>query len=337
MADAEIHYDPSKMLGYQAHTNFIVAMRGIGKSYGMKKRCVKLFIEKGLQFVYVRRYKEELKDSMTTYFDDLIVNGEFEGHEFEVKGDKFYIDGKIAGHGLSLSVQAKKKSMSFPLVGIIVFDEFMIDPDSPFDSYLSWSEPDLLENLIETVARDRDVPVYLLGNAFTWQNPYFKYYEVKKPYGKNNIRCKGGVLIEVADGGLFKEHKAKTKRGQFLQGKKVGKHIIDNEFISDNDSFICKPPQVMRYFFTLKSMGEFYGVYLVPDKGIYFVTDNYEPNFTRLIYTPLLDDQEPNMILLKASSSPPWKSFIKAFKLGCVWYVNASVKAIVYESIKGGL
>ena len=59
----DIWFNPNKVLSYNAFLNFIVGERGVGKSYGFKKYLVKHFLKTGKQFVYVRRFKTELKDS----------------------------------------------------------------------------------------------------------------------------------------------------------------------------------------------------------------------------------------------------------------------------------
>lgn len=56
-----MYWDINKSLSYNALFNFIIGARGVGKSYGAKKLAIQNFLKKGKQFVYVRRYKEELK------------------------------------------------------------------------------------------------------------------------------------------------------------------------------------------------------------------------------------------------------------------------------------
>ena len=62
--DKSIYLDYTKPLSYNSFLTFIVTERGLGKSYGAKKFVAKRFINKGKQFVYIRRYKTELKESM---------------------------------------------------------------------------------------------------------------------------------------------------------------------------------------------------------------------------------------------------------------------------------
>lgn len=59
-----IFLDFNKPLSYNALLTFIITERGLGKSYGSKKFVAKRFIKTDKQFVYIRRYKAELKQAM---------------------------------------------------------------------------------------------------------------------------------------------------------------------------------------------------------------------------------------------------------------------------------
>ena len=67
--DDFINYD--EILSYNALINVVIGDRGVGKSYGAKKWCIKRFIKKGEKFLYVRRNKHDL-DDIGKFFDDLL-------------------------------------------------------------------------------------------------------------------------------------------------------------------------------------------------------------------------------------------------------------------------
>ena len=78
------YYDYDKISSYNATFNMIITNRGFGKTYGAKKRAINKFLKKGEQFIYVRRYKSELKKVKDKFFEK--IKKEFEGHKFEIKG-----------------------------------------------------------------------------------------------------------------------------------------------------------------------------------------------------------------------------------------------------------
>ena len=91
-------YNPSDMDSYGKTLNFIIGGRGIGKTYSMKRRCIKRFLRSGKQFIYLRRYQSELK-KIHQFFNDIAL--EFPKLKLMVKGGKdgarFYINDKLAG------------------------------------------------------------------------------------------------------------------------------------------------------------------------------------------------------------------------------------------------
>ena len=103
---SNIHWSVKRLRSYNSYISMIVGDRGVGKTYSITKELlINDFLKNGTQFMYIRRKNTEL-DKIEMFFDDMIVNEEFEGHEFEVRkgqhGGKFYIDGKLAGHAFPL-------------------------------------------------------------------------------------------------------------------------------------------------------------------------------------------------------------------------------------------
>lgn len=70
--------------------------RGCGKSYGAKKFVIEQFLKKGSQFLYLRRYDNELKEifekggNQKDYFDD--IKEKFPANTLVAKNRKFYCD-----------------------------------------------------------------------------------------------------------------------------------------------------------------------------------------------------------------------------------------------------
>lgn len=151
-----------------------------GKTYSFSKFSVKDFINKDNQFAYIRRYKSDLKESVPQFFDALKNNNEFPENHLYTKGKKFFCDDQICGHAMTLSTAQDLKSSNFNKVKNLIFDEFMIEEGQK--KYYLKNEVKIFLNLIETIARLRDVRVFLLGNAVTITNPYFLYFDLSLPY-----------------------------------------------------------------------------------------------------------------------------------------------------------
>ena len=324
-----MYWNINEPLTYNALYNFIVGNRGSGKSYGSKEYAIKRFLKKGEQFVYIRRFKTELK-KVSTFFND--ISDEFVDTKFEVKGKSFYIDGRLAGYAIALSTAKIEKSNAYPLVKFIIFDEFILDRG--FHKYLPDEVTCFLE-LYETIARMREgVRVFFLANAISWTNPYFLYFNVSPPLAGKSIWCKNDLLVQlVADTGFIDEKK-KTRFAKVIAGTEYANYSIDNIMLRDSDTFVCAAPKAGRYIFTVKSSGKFYGVWYAKDCSILFISDNYDPS-CKIVYTTILDDHTPNTMLLKSiAKSENMKTLEKAFKRGLVYFNSIKTKNIMMETLK---
>ena len=85
-----------------------------GKSYGAKKFGIEQFLKKRSQFLYLRRYDNELKEifektkSQKDFFDD--IKEVFKDHKLEAKNRKFYIDDECFGFAKRMTEAQDLKS-----------------------------------------------------------------------------------------------------------------------------------------------------------------------------------------------------------------------------------
>ena len=119
------------------------------------------------------------KNGNPIFFEQVKNDPDLKGHKLSNKNDTMYIDDKLAGFAIPLSIANILKSSSYEKVDTIIFDEFLIDKGSYH--YLQNEVTQLLD-VIETVARLRDIRVIFLGNAISITNPYFTYFNLSLPY-----------------------------------------------------------------------------------------------------------------------------------------------------------
>ena len=324
-----MYYDYSKILSYNAFINMLIGERGVGKTYGASKFVTKAFINKGEQFAYIRRYKTELSKSSQEFFKPLINNNEFPNHEFLTKGNKFLIDNKEAGYSMTLTTAQNLKSTNFPNVKNIIFDEFIIEEGQ--HHYLK-NEVENFLGLIETIARMRDVRVFMLANAVTITNPYFMYFNIDLPYNTDIKTYKDGlILVQYMKNEEYRKAKANTKFGKLIDGTEYSKYAIDNNFRLDNKNFIEKKTGTSRCNFALKYKDKMYGFWYDWNVGKIFVSNDVN---TKQIYACTLADHTPNTMMLSVIKDYNcWRVFIKNYKLGNVYYENVKIKNTINEII----
>ena len=325
-----MYYDYAKILSYNAFLNFIVGSRGVGKTYGASKFVVNQAIKKDHEFVFIRRYKSDLKKAVPKFFQALIENNEFENHSIYTKGDKFYLDDTVIGYALSLSSANSIKGTNFSKVKYIIYDEFLIENSS--QHYIS-NEPEVLLSMIETIARMRDVNVFLLGNNTTRVNPYYLYFNIEKPYNSDIKTYKDGlILIQEIKNEEYEKAKKESKLGRLVQDTEYEKYAIENKPRNDNVNFIEKKTGSSRCSFAFMYNGNTYGVWFDYKVGKIFVSNDYS---TKIVFSCTLEDHSPNtMFFSVAKDYNAWRTFIKNYKLGNVYFENVKIKNICQDLIK---
>ena len=349
--DTSMFWNIKRTLTHNSLINVILGNRGGGKTFGAKMLCIDNFIKKGEQFGYIRRYKDDLKEPMQQFFKDI----EYKYPDYEFKTDNKYLyirlktendnekwtDKDIAGYGFILSTANNKKSISYPRITTLVYDEFLLDKGN--QRFLP-NEPVALLNLYETIARPGTghprVVLFMLANALTITNPYFLYWDLKMPTkkDKNNKwiwkHPTRPILVEDVKNDKFIDTKKNTEFGKLIEGTTYSGYSIDNKFLLDNDTFVEKRSPKAKFYFTFIYLEHTLGVWIDRDEGKMYVSKDIDPSYP-LVYSITLKDHKPNTMLIKNKSrNGHFKIFLENYQLGNVYFESINIKNITYEVIK---
>lgn len=307
-------YDYSRILSYNAFLNFLIGERGVGKTYGASKFVVNQFLKKGEQFAYIRRYKTELRQAVPQFFSSINNNNEFPEHILNTKGKSFYCDGEVCGHAMTLATAQDLKGTNFDKVKTIIFDEFIIETGQR-KTYLN-DEVFTFLNLLETIARMRDVRVFFLGNAVTITNPYFLYFDLTLPYNNDIKLFKNGlILVQYMKNQEYREAKRKSKLGQLTEGTSYGNYAIENKFVMDNCTFLAKKTGSAKFVFAFKYKGEIFGIWNDYNEGRVYVSYDWLQD-TPYMFSCTMKDHSPNMMFLNSARKYGcWKNFVEHYNL----------------------
>lgn len=329
-------YDLTPLLSRQALISFVLGERGVGKSYGFKKFVINDYLKRGNEFVYIRRYKDELTIACDSFFDQLTDNGEFEDHSLQVmvskkKVTKFKCDGNVFGYAVPLTTASILKSATFSKVKTIVFDEFLIC--DPVHHYLRNEVIQFLET-VETIARLRDIRIILLANASSEANPYFDFFGIKLDLTREfNMYKDGLICVQYIKNEAYRKAKRDTKFGRLIDGTEYGKYAIDNEFLLDDSSFIGSRSDKARYYSTIVLGGRNYGVWLDRKAGDVYISKAYDPS-NPCIFTFTLGDHKTGTIYAKARNSAWFIPVIEAFKQGHLFFEDQKIKHSFIDVIR---
>lgn len=282
-------YSFNRLNSFNAIYNLAVGGRGIGKTYGMQKQAIKQAIQTheqngpGMcdQFIYLRRYKDELKLSKDTFF--AAVQHEFPEWDFRVNG--FHAEMSPAseretkkrawweiGYFIELSRAQQYKSVAFPRVKKIIYDEFILEKSHIH--YLP-NEAEVFNNFFSTVDRYKDkTRVYFLANSVRIENPYFVEYGVDPDKADKDgfLKLSGGfMVVHFIDADEFAAEVYQTKFGQFIKGTDYAKYAVGNEFADNHKSMIAEKDSRARYMFSLELSNTTVSVWYNLVTGQYFV------------------------------------------------------------------
>ena len=321
-------YDGSKVLEKGSLFNFIVGGRGIGKSFFWKRYCLERFRDHGEQFIYLRRYKEELKgDKLKRLFNDLQAAGYFTENTIEIKGREIYFDKKVCGYIQALSTALIAKSDSFPNVETILFDEFLIETGTYH--YLK-NEVESLIGFYETVARNRpDVSVYLLSNAITVSNPYFAYFRIQLPMKGARIWRRGEVLLDMPRDDEFIEMRKKSRFHRLIEGTDYADYSIENNFLLDNDTFIEKKTSQSIPACNFLFNGAIIGMWLDNSNGIAYCSFDHDDHL--YTYSMSTGAHTYNTILTGRIKPYHVRLLIDQYRAGCLRCENQKIKGIMMD------
>ena len=211
------YYSLNKILKTNSTYNIIFGERSNGKTYSVLKHSIEEYFKTGGQFAIVRRWKEDITGRRASdIFSALNVNNEIEkisNGEFKAItyfAGKFYlcnfdehgktiynIDTDCIGYVFALSDMEHNKSISYPKITTILFDEFITKFTYLQDEFV------LFMNTISTIVRQRtNVTIFMLGNTVNKYCPYFQEmglnHILEMKQGSIDIYTYGNSELKVA-------------------------------------------------------------------------------------------------------------------------------------------
>lgn len=255
----KLYHDRNLVLSRNPRLAFICLARGCGKSFGYKSLCVEDFINKGRQFMYIRRYKNELKEAKSEFMKD--IKHIIKDNEIKISGDNMYINGKVAGYFKALSTAGYMKSSAYNDVYNIMYDE--IFPEGKYIRFLP-DECSTFSGFLSTVVRRRDFRCFLICNKISTISPYQVYFNIP-PFDKNYFDPKRRILI-WAEEDIDVKHTSdgsETPLLQVLKGTDYESYAFDNSVLDNSENIRIKNynKSKSKCIFILNIKGEYVGVF----------------------------------------------------------------------------
>lgn len=330
------YFNPKKYLPYQRNFIFINSERSIGKTYSTEGFLLERAIQRGEEFVYLVRTKDEKKGGALYKAFEKVMIREFPDYEFDCSTEQVTLvneneEGKdrvILGHCIALTEATQTKKLNLPNVKWMIFDEYILDEQGKSSYINGWREPELLLKIYHTIDREEDrVVVFLLANAIKFYNPYHMHQAFKIPHTKRGEIWKNeNVLYHWTEAtSELKAEKSKCRFLKMIGDTDYGTYALSGEFVNDSDTLIAPRPPEAKHLFVIEYDGSKYGVWRCLEIGTLYLDFKFDPS-CNLIYALTLTDHNERSRLIKKGEATPLRFLAKWFRDGRVRYVSQEVK-----------
>lgn len=332
-----LHYDYAPIRSYNRIINFLIGARGCGKGYGFQEWCIRDFIENDNQFVYMRRFKQELNKTKRQEFFDLKLQEKYSDFKlgYNEKYGAWVIGdgtktGDICGYPYILSSAGQTKSgKEYQKVNKCCFDEFIIDKQ--MYHYLP-DEVGAFEEATVSIARDRFCQFFLLSNAMTWNNPYFVKFRIEFP-DTDEVVATPAYALHKPSMKAYAEYMMSTPLGKTWASldPEYADYAYYNQSLRDTTDFIAQRPKKTYFLFTFIINSRPIGVWIDEYGMNLYCSDKYDP-YSRLKFTVKKEDHGEGLKLM-ARNTPTLKSFVKRYMDSQVFFEDGIIKSLIEDFV----
>lgn len=337
-----IWWKSGQILTYNKTLNFVAGNRGGGKTIEAMRLVTNCYLKQGKTSIWLRRMDVELDQTFFgKFFDDPAFTSQFPEYDFKTKKAKYGGEGALKQKGtdtydpylqfMCLSTALKHKSIPFPNVKYIIFDEFIIDKKSNM-RYLK-NEVFVFLELLQSVMRLRDdVRVIFLGNSISQINPYFAWLNIRRINDDKEFYIGKNYALQYFKNTEYTKRLHESRFGQLVDGTQYGSYAVDNKFFRDDNSFVEKKPPNAQYWFGLKYDDNYISVWQDSKNLLYYI--HYSIDKQGLIFAVTTDDHSVDTSLIsRVSKAFPVKCLLDMYDKGRVRFETFNVKSIFYDII----
>ncbi len=266
----KLHYNTTKIDGYNLPFNFIISEREAGKSTAIVlDKIYKAFIKSGLPSIVVRR---KIVHITSVYIDDLAkILHKFVDEKIKFKYSKsdiksgivdVFIEDKLFIRVIALSIDMTAYKSLLLKCAYIVYDEYICNTRLG-EKYLKNEAFRFLE-LRKTFLRENlNLKCYFMGNPYSKYTPYHMYF------GIDTNKLKSGVILTDKTRYVIEAYKLTDElKAHILANDPLykfsddyTKYSFDGVSINDANIMIADKPQNFSLWAVFKVADKMIGIY----------------------------------------------------------------------------
>ena len=348
------HYGDSdglKALSHNAIITTILSNRNYGKTWTFKKRAFKRAIKHGKKTIWLRLFKKEVKEALSTFYTskDLQAycgitiydkDNEPNGNLKHI-GNTFYYRKKIKGKWTrwkwflkvyALSDAGAVRSADDVDTDTIIFDEFT-KPANQYKRYHGQIANDFIDILFSS-KREHQVRCILIGNKESVNNPIFAYFHIMPlPSQYEGIKSfrNGSFIIQQINNQEETQSDYGKKMLDLLAGTAYGNYIYKSTYKNEMAFKSRKTPGNASLYCQLYINNQTLKISVL--NGYFYI--NMRIDNTRRIYCDVLQHKYTHELLLVKRQKQYFNGFITALADNRVYYDNAVTQEAMQPFLQG--
>ena len=288
-----MYFSLNHIMSYNNYfTYIIIGARGIGKTFSIKKHLIKDFLYKQKKFVVLRDTDDDCdklcKNNGDTFFSDIMLNVKDFKQKIKsiiVKEKTIYINGKLAGYVMPLSLFYKYKGNAYPDVFNIYWDEFI--PEH-CQRYIGDRVRQFV-NTIQTIGRTRtNYRIFLTANALDKGNEVLELFKFNiTNFGIYKNKKKGAILYYAPNNPEFDKATNDSIAGKIISGTQYDQSINQNKFENNTIVLIDKRKKCDIIGIYYNEIGDCFRLYEAKDGSEYYVCKDINSkslNYMRYVF-----------------------------------------------------
>lgn len=345
------YYDWQKTMSYQTGHNgehcLVLGAKDIGKTFGLRVKCIERFIKHGELFCEICRTMAERDDVAPGYFDKITSAGFFTEYVFKTEKNCGYIarapiadekpEWKLICYFVALTNFQREKKRTFVKPKRFIFDEAVIDSKDRLHRYLK-DEFLILANLLDSISReqpgdDYQYYVYYLGNSVDMTCPLLRNLGITKipKFGYSYYKNKT-VLLHYVEPWDADDRRAYTLVGRMLEGHDEAKVIFDNEFRDTTGKEVMKKTSNAQFKYAIVWGRIKFGVWVDMKRALWFITSKV-PKDAKAVYTLTKRDSSINYQMIE-KAAPLAKLLCEVYYIGGLRYESAHLRESFFEVLE---
>lgn len=321
------YLDRRKILAYNPILALIALKRGYGKTWTFKTLGIDNYLKNGSQMVWLRRYKDELKEAKDKFIGDIADH--YPDHKLSISGDWLSVDGNKVIFFSTLTKAQYIKSSALPKVEHLVFDEFIIEGGT--SRYLT-NECVAFCSILSSVFRDRPIKAFLLGNKTNLINPYSIYFNLPD-FDGIHFDKKRRILVYAKDNDdIIEENYIKSDLNTVLYGTTYYDFALKNKTLAQTSDYVVNRPKTLQCSFIISINNVLVGCFFDNNNGKIYFDEKYDKTINKSYTIDPFNISKSFLLLNK--NNPIYKILKEALYLGRIYYCSERTKIICENLIK---